>query len=208
MPDVNGFVSDTFTSDIGYYTFINVIPGNYVITEDQPDGLSSVIDIDVTNDGDAVANTNTTNDIIPVTVGNAETDANNYFIEEVACSQVVTNTDDDGPGSLRYVIECSSPGDTVTFHASLQNQTIHLTSGVITINKELYIHSDLVTPRIMIYSDVQGAFVVSAGNTVEFKNIEITSGLGGVSGAGIENYGNLILWEVCVFKNPQLPPGD
>ena len=164
--------------------------------------------IDVTNDGDVVPNTNTTDDILPVTVANAETDANNYFIESVACSQVVTNTNDDGPGSLRYVIGCSSPGDTVTFHANLQNQSIHLTSGVITIDKELYIHSSLVSPRIMVYSDVSGAFVIAAGNTVELKNIEITSGLGGTSGAGIENSGNLILWDVCVFKNPLLPPND
>ena len=58
----------------------------------------------------------------------------------------------------------------------------------------------------MIYSDVPGAFIVTAGDTVEMKNIEITSGLGGVHGAGIENYGNLIIWDVCVFKNPLLPP--
>lgn len=62
----------------------------------------------------------------------------------------------------------------------------------------------------MIYSDIQGAFVITAGNDVEMKNIEITSGLEGVQGVGIENYGNLTIWDVCVFKNPLLvlPPTE
>jgi hypothetical protein len=106
------------------------------------------------------------------------------------------------------VIECAQPDDTITFHPSLQNQTIHLNSGRIVIDKNLHIHSSFSAPRVMIYSDVQGAFMITAGDTVEFKNIEITSGLGGMPGAGIENYGNVIIWDVCVFKNPLLPPGD
>lgn len=187
---------------------INVPPGNYVIIESQPAGYQSVIDIDASNDGDVVPNTNTLNDTIPVTIANGETDANNYFIESIACSQVVTNIDDDGPGSLRYVIDCSSPGDTITFHASLHGQVIHLISDPIIIDKNIYIHSDLTAPRIMIYADVDGAFKILAGNVVEFKNIEVTSGLGGVPGAGIENYGNLTIWDVCVFKNPLLGIGD
>lgn len=36
----------------------------------------------------------------------------------------------------------------------------------------------------------------------------MTSGLGGEAGAGIENYGNLILWDVYLYKNPNLPPTD
>ena len=86
IPDANGFVSDTFTSGIGYYTFINVVPANYVIVETNPANDQSIMDIDASNDGDLVPNTNIHNDTIPVTVGNAETDANNYFIESIACS--------------------------------------------------------------------------------------------------------------------------
>lgn len=40
----------------------------------------------------------------------------------------VTNTNDSGPGSLRDAILMAASGDTVTFHASLANQTILLTS--------------------------------------------------------------------------------
>jgi hypothetical protein len=208
VADPGGFVRDTVTNSSGFYTLTNLVPGSYVIVESQPDGYVSELDIDVSNDNDLVPNTNTMNDTIPATITNGEVDAGNYFIESIACSNVVTNTLDDGPGSLRYVINCVNSGDTITFHPSLHNQAIHLNSTRINIDKDLYIHSDLVAPRIMIYSDVPGAFMISAGRTVEFKNIEITSGLAGMPGAGIENYGHLIIWDVCVFKNPLLPPGE
>ena len=94
-----------------------------------------------------------------------------HLIESIACSQVVTNIDDDGPGSLRYVIECSSAGDTITFHASLHGLTIQLNSDPITINKNLYIHSSLTAPRIMISANVQGAFKIEAGYTVEMLSL-------------------------------------
>ena len=53
-----------------------------------------------------------------------------------------------------------------------------------------------------------GFHLYSAEKTVEFKNIEITSGIGGIPGAGIENYGHLFIWDVSVFKNPFLPQGE
>jgi protocatechuate 3,4-dioxygenase beta subunit len=208
IADQNGFVKDTLTDGTGYFALTNVTTGSYVIVEVHPTEYQSVKDFDASNDNDIVPNTNTLNDTIPVTITNAETDANNYFIETIACTHVVNNTNDSGPGSLRDVIDCVEPGDTVTFHSSLHGQVIHLTSGSITIDKNIFIHSSLAAPRIMIYSDVSGAFVVPAGNSVEMKNIEITSGLGGVPGAAIENYGQLTIWDVCVFKNPLLPQGD
>jgi protocatechuate 3,4-dioxygenase beta subunit len=209
IPDTGGFIADTITSATGAYTFTNLTPANYVLVQLQPDGYLSVKDIDPTPDNDAVPNTNITNDTIPVTVSPAENDANNYFIEVIGCTNVVTNTADSGPGSLRYVIDCAEEGDTITFHTSLWNQTIHLTSTLIEIDKDLHIHSSLTAPRIMIHSDVMGAFRVLAGYDVEMKNIEITSGLEGVQGVAIENHGTLTLWDVCVFKNPLLTlPSD
>jgi hypothetical protein len=103
------------------------------------------------------------------------------------------------------VIECADPGDTITFSSSLWGQTIHLTSTRIIIDKDLHIQSNLILPRIMIYSDVPGAFMIPAGNNVEMKNIEITSGVIGMPGAGVENYGNLTIEDFCVFRNPLLP---
>lgn len=49
----------------------------------------------------------------------------------------VTNTNDNGGGSLREAIALAQPGDTVKFASSLNNQTITLTSGELIINKNL-----------------------------------------------------------------------
>ncbi len=207
VADAGGFVASTTTGGTGFYAIGNIIPGNYVLVETQPALYLSVNDIDPSNDNDLVPNTNTNNDTIPLTISNGETDANNYFIETIACTQMVTNTNDNGPGSLRYVIECSDDGDTIRFSGNLAGQSIHLNSGRIDIYKNLYIHSDL-TPRIMIYSDVPVAFMIAAGETVEFRNLDVTSGLAGMSGAGFENFGNLILWDIWLYRNTLLPPNN
>ena len=51
----------------------------------------------------------------------------------------VTNTNDNGVGSLRYNINNANNGDTIRFLDSLLGGTIFLTSGNITINKSLKI---------------------------------------------------------------------
>jgi hypothetical protein len=205
VADPGGFVDTAITNSSGFYIILDLDPTNYVIFETQPAGFNSISDIDVSNDNDVVPNTNTMNDTIPFTIGIDELDEGNYFKEVIACTNMVENTNDSGPGSLRYVLECADSGDTIVFSTALQNQTIHLTSTWIDINKNIYIHSSLASPRIMIYSDVPGAFKISSGYTVEMKNIEITSGITGQQGAAIENYGNLTLWDVSVHRNPLLP---
>ena len=150
VADPGGFVASDTTGGDGFFAIGNLVPGHYVLIETQPAGFNSIADYDLTNDNDAVPNTNTTNDTIPFTIANAEIDADNYFVDaEVTCTNVVTNTNDDGPGSLRFVIACAQPGDTITFDTALLNQVIHLTSTLINIDKNIYIHSSLV-PRIMI----------------------------------------------------------
>ena len=59
-----------------------------------------------------------------------------------------------------------------------------------------------------IHSDIPGAFLISPGYLVEFKNINFTSGLSGHPGAAFENYGMLILWDSNILKNALLLPGN
>ena len=200
-------LATTTTSSIGWYTFGDLANGDYVIIETQPSGYNNVQDIDLSNDGDVVPNTNMTDDIIPVTITTAETDAHNFFKESNVCSNSVTNANDDGPGSFRYALNCSSPGDTIVFNANLAGQVIHLTSDRIVVDKNIYVHSTL-TPRISFQSDIAGAFLINSGITAEFKNITFISGLSGYLGAAFENYGNLILWDAHVQRNPLLLPGN
>src|SRR4030095_15327799 len=58
-------------------------------------------------------------------------------IEE--CS-IVTNTNDQGDGSLRSIIACALSGSVIPFDHSLLNQTISLTTGEIDITKNLTIN--------------------------------------------------------------------
>ena len=207
VADANGLVGTSITNGLGFYTFGGFAIGNYVLVEIQPNDYTNVMDIDPSNDSDNVPNTNTTNDVIPVTLINAETDADNYFVEFSVCSKVVTTVNDNVPGSLRYMIDCAGDGDTISFHPVLVNQVLHLDAGRIELDKNLHILSN-VNPRLMIQSDVSGAFKILSGKTVEFKNLNFTSGLSGYPGAAFDNYGHLILWDVSVFHNSLLPSNE
>src|SRR6516165_6363168 len=55
----------------------------------------------------------------------------------VSSTLTVTNAFDKGPGSLRDTITNAKSGDTIVFSASLDGQTITLTSDQLTINKSL-----------------------------------------------------------------------
>ena len=52
---------------------------------------------------------------------------------------IVTNTNDSGKGSLRDTIAAASDGDSIQFDATLNGQTITLTSAQLLISKNLTI---------------------------------------------------------------------
>ena len=190
----------TETSSTGFYTFANVPPGSYVIIEQQPADFTNVKDFDASNDADLVPNSNQLNDTIPVTITNGEIDAGNYFIESSVCSRLVTTVMDNVTGSLRYMIDCAGENDTISFHSLLASQTLQLTAGRLEIDKNLVIYSE-VDPRLMIKSFVNGGVKILEGATVEFRNIDVTSGLSGFPGVAFDNYGDLTLWDVIVIRN-------
>ena len=198
--------SQTTLAD-GSYSFLNVPVGNYVIVETQPADHSSVKDFDSSNDGDMVLNTNMLNDTIPFTITNAETDNHNYFVEKVSCNLNVTNANDAGNGSFRQALACAVDGDTIRFDQSLSGSTISITSGPITIDKHITIYSDMV-PRITLASQVPGFFNIAQGAFVEFRGVNIISGLSGNGGAVFSNEGSLIIHDVSLLRNPSLPTGE
>ncbi len=71
----------TFTTALGTYAFVNLVPGNYVVSELDPEGYTSVEDLDASPDVDSVANVNTNDNLIPVTVQPGIADFDNNFIE-------------------------------------------------------------------------------------------------------------------------------
>lgn len=84
----DGVLIDSTTTDTnGYYQFTNVATNTYagrrrhgVIVITVPGGYTLVKDFDASGDSDNVVNSNTTDGIIPFSLQQGETDANNYFI--------------------------------------------------------------------------------------------------------------------------------
>lgn len=84
----DGVLIDSTTTDTnGYYQFTNIATNTYagrrrhgVIVITVPGGYTLVKDFDASDDSDNVVNSNTTDGIIPFSLQQGETDANNYFI--------------------------------------------------------------------------------------------------------------------------------
>lgn len=127
-----------------------------------------------------------------------------------SCNLLVSTHLDYGPNSLRSAIQCAMSGDTVTFASNMGGLTINLDTSRILINKNLYIRSNLVNRVKITSTTLPGLFEIGAGKTVEFKDIDITSGLtlDGNEGAAFKNQGLLRLLGVKVFKNVSLPAGQ
>ncbi len=94
----------------------------------------------------------------------------------------VTNNADSGAGSLRNAIASASSGDIITFNAGM---TITLTTGQLTINKNLTIEGDLngdFTPDVTIDANYNSRVLNITGGTVTLDGLTIQHGL--VSGSG------------------------
>lgn len=126
-----------------------------------------------------------------------------------ACNLLVTSTADSGAGTLRDALACATTGDTITFGSSMAGATIAISTTRLVINKNLYIRSNL-NPRVKINSSIAGLFEIAPSKTVEFKDIEITSGITmpNNEGAAFKNSGILKLISCKVYRNANLPVGQ
>ncbi len=125
------------------------------------------------------------------------------------CNLMVTNDNDSGTGSLRDAIICALSGDTITFHSSLAGTTILINTTKLILTKNLYLRSNVI-PRVKIKSSVAGLFDIAANKSIEFKDLDIVSGITttGNDGAAFNNLGTLKLIGVKVYRNPLLPAGQ
>ncbi|MBD2694917.1 DUF4347 domain-containing protein, partial [Anabaena catenula] len=124
----------------------------------------------------------------------------------------VTSNADSGAGSLRQAIANAAAGDTITFASSLANQTITLTSGQLTINKNLTIDGGAVTNLKISGNNASRVFAVTPNaiyqpSNVVFRNIIIANGrVNGTdesaAGGGIRTFdASTILVENCQLNN-------
>lgn len=119
------------------------------------------------------------------------------------CSEEVSNTEDDGWGSLRRTIECANPGESILVLNTLGADTIGL-DGAIVIDKDISI---LIPDGSVTTIGIDGAgpiFNVELGNTLTIDNLRLISGTSATAGSIINN-GSLILEDVDIIKNPTIP---
>jgi len=122
---------------------------------------------------------------------------------------VVTNTNDDGPGSLRDSLRIAQAGDTINFAVT---GTITLTSDQLVVEKELFIKgpgasllgiSGNARHRVFLVQTPRNAegFVI-----VSISGLTITNGAGKF-GAGIENLFARLTVSECVISNNSASEG-
>src|SRR5215471_8594362 len=112
----------------------------------------------------------------------------------------VTNTNDSGAGSLRQAISGASSGDTISFDAGLNGQTITLTSGRIAIETSVTI-AGLGSTNLTISGNYsQGIFVVFSGPTV-ISGLRLSGGNFAFAGGAIENQAALSVIDCDISGN-------
>src|SRR2546423_12569 len=116
---------------------------------------------------------------------------------------VVTNTADSGAGSLRQVLSDTSDGDTVRFDPSLNGKTITLTSGELSVNKNVTI-SGPGAGQLSVNGNAAGrVFRISAARTVTISGLTIQNGSAPApnrQGGGIYNDHATLMLNNCTIS--------
>ena len=123
-----------------------------------------------------------------------------------AATITVTNTADSGTGSLRATLAAADDGDTIQFDATLNGQTITLTSSELLIGKNITITGP--GPSLLAVSRDQQAsnfriFEIMSSHTVIIQGLTISGGFsdGVNNGGGILNGGSLTIANVTINGN-------
>jgi uncharacterized repeat protein (TIGR02543 family) len=125
----------------------------------------------------------------------------------VRAHPVVMNTENDGPGSLRYVLGAALDGETILFSPELANATISLNSSLGTLAKKVIIQGNGVTingnGRYQIFKTV---------TDISISNIHFTNAIASASNpAGDPDYGGALAHLAgtltltnCTFSNNKM----
>jgi hypothetical protein len=116
-------------------------------------------------------------------------------------SNIVTNTNDSGPGSLRDVIACAEEGSTVTFASWMLNSTIALTTGEIVINKHLTLAGLAANNPTISGSSASRIFTVTTSKNVTIKNLVLMGASSLTDGGAVKVQGNLTLEDAFLRFN-------
>jgi hypothetical protein len=121
-----------------------------------------------------------------------------------AAALVVTNTDDDGPGSLRQAIADAQNNDVIHFDASLAGQTITLETALLIVeDKTLTIVGPAAVGVTLSGGDQTLIFRVQGG--LVLRNLTITGGRATIAGGIYVPGGRLTVEHSTITGNTSVP---
>ncbi len=114
----------------------------------------------------------------------------------------ITNTSDDGIGSLRWAIDNAQSGSTVTFAPELSGKTITLTSSDIHIRQhQLTIRSSEYNPSIINSRNSGWSIIIDTPASVIFNHLAFEQTIDAKEGSFIVNRGELNLRNCLISHN-------
>jgi hypothetical protein len=122
---------------------------------------------------------------------------------EVKPCILVTNTDDDGPGSLRYALDCALPGDTIAFATELAGDTIFLEDSI-RIGKHVSIVNTHAQRITVSAANQLHLFHITGTGVVHLEQLNLVAGLAEI-GRGLLNEGTLVLREITLMDSMPFP---
>ena len=114
-----------------------------------------------------------------------------------AATITVTSLNDSGPGSLRQAIADAATGDTIDFAVT---GTVVLTSGELTINKDLTIEGPGSGDLTISGNNANRVFNISGGN-ITIRGVTVQLGATSGDGGGIYNSGTLTVTSSTIGYN-------
>jgi hypothetical protein len=121
-------------------------------------------------------------------------------VSSSAAMITVTNTNDNGPGSLRQAITDATPGDTIKFSIT---GLITLTSGQLVIDRNLKIVGPGASHLSISGNHASGVFTLNSGITATLDGLTIKDGGGSPFGFGIANYGTANVNNCIISANEE-----
>ena len=123
---------------------------------------------------------------------------------------LVTNTSDSGAGSLRQALIDANNGDTIRFDPSLNGQTITLTSGELSVNKNITISGPGAGRLSVSGNAASRVFYISPGKTVTISGLAILNGSAPAAhpvGGGIYNRHAILTLNDCTISGNKADRG-
>ena len=119
-----------------------------------------------------------------------------------AQSSLVTNTNDSGAGSLRYVVSNATNNETITFAPNLSGHTILLTNGEIALSQNCTINASALPNGISLNGNQNSSiFEVENGASVMLNFLTLTNGYANSGGAVLVDANGSLSLNNCILQD-------